>query len=95
MPEITVVVSRADALHARPAAQVVRVVGAHRADVWLGRADGPEPAAEGRSITALLALGIGRGEAVRVRATGPDADAALAAIRAILEDDAAAPGTAP
>jgi PTS hybrid protein len=94
VPEILVVVRRADALHARPAARVVRVVAAHRAEVRLGRADDPASDADGRSITALLALGVGRGETVRVRATGPDAAAALEAIRSILQGDPATPGDA-
>ena len=79
------VVDRADALHARPAAQVVGVVAAQRADVRISRADTPASEADGRSITALLALGVGRGETLRIRATGPGAGDALAAIRAILQ----------
>ena len=92
MPEILIVVDGADALHARPAAQVVRVVATHRSEVRLGRADDPVSDADGRSITALLALGVGRGETVRVRATGPDADAALEAIRMILGSEPAPSG---
>ena len=84
MPEILVAVNHTSALHARPAAQVVRVVAAHASDVRLSRAGAPGTEADGRSITALLALGVRRGETVRVRATGPDADAVLAAIRAVL-----------
>jgi phosphotransferase system HPr (HPr) family protein len=85
VPEILVSVSRADALHARPAAQVVRVVVAHRVEVRIGRAGDPAADADGRSITALLALGVRHGEAVRVRATGPDAEEVLGALRTILE----------
>jgi phosphotransferase system HPr (HPr) family protein len=84
VPEIIVTVGRADALHARPAAQVVRVVAAHASDVRISRGDPPGPEADARSITALLSLGVGRGETVRVRATGPDADAVLAAVGGIL-----------
>ena len=92
MPEILVLVDRADALHARPAAQVVRAVAASRADVRLGRADDAASDADARSITALLSLGVGRGETVRVRATGPDAAEVLEAIRAILHAGPAVPG---
>jgi phosphocarrier protein FPr len=92
MPEILVAVDHADALHARPAAQVVRAVAAHRADVRLSRADDPSSEADARSITALLALGVGRGEMVRVRATGPDAEVVLAAISRILQGGPTASG---
>ena len=92
MPEIVVVVTRPDALHARPAARVVRTVAAHDADVRVARVDDPEADADARSITALLGLGVGPGDHVRVTATGPGATLVLAEIRAILEDDAAAAG---
>jgi len=95
VPQIDVIVARADALHARPAARVVRAVAAHRSEVRLGRVHDPAADADARSITALLALGVGRGEIVRVRATGPDADDVLAAIRAILQDGASLSGEAP
>lgn len=94
MPEILVVVDRPDALHARPAGQVVRVVAAYRADVRISRPDDPASEADGRSITALLALCVGRGEIVRVRATGPDADAALDAVAEILHGGPSASGGA-
>ena len=89
------VVTRADALHARPAAQVVRTVAAHRSEVRLVRVEDPASDADARSITALLALGVGRGDTVRVHATGPDADEVLAAIRAILLDGPSPSGEAP
>ncbi len=89
------VVGRSDALHARPAALVVRTVAAHDAEVHVACADDRASEADGRSITALLALGVRRGDRVRVRATGRDAAAVLDAIRAILEDDRSSLGGAP
>ena len=81
------VVARPDALHARPAARVVRAVAAHDADVRIARLDDLATEADGRSITALLTLGVAAGDSVRVRATGSGSAAVLDEIRAILGGD--------
>jgi phosphotransferase system HPr (HPr) family protein len=68
-------------LHARPAAQVVRIVAAHEAGVWLRVGDRD---ADGRSVLALMGLGAVAGQDVTVRADGPQAAEALAAVTALL-----------
>jgi phosphoenolpyruvate---glycerone phosphotransferase subunit DhaM len=70
-------------LHARPAAQVVRIVAEHEADVSLtvGGRD-----ADARSVLALMGLGATTGQEVTVRAEGPQATQALAAVTELLAD---------
>ena len=78
-------VLRPEGLHARPAAALVRLAAEHGAAVWIARAgDLPGADADARSITEVLALGIRRGEKVRVWAEGPDADALLSRIADLL-----------
>jgi phosphocarrier protein HPr len=64
-------------LHARAAAQLVRTVSQFRAEITVSK-DGQE--VDGRSILGLLMLAAAQGSIIEVRAAGPDAAAALAAI---------------
>jgi phosphoenolpyruvate-protein phosphotransferase/dihydroxyacetone kinase phosphotransfer subunit len=68
-------------LHARPAARFVRTLGGYDAEVWVSNVTtgkGPVPA---RSLSAVATLGVRRGHDIAVRARGPDARAALAALQ--------------
>ncbi len=64
-------------LHARAAAQLVKTVSQFRAEITVIK-DGQE--VDGRSILGLLMLAAAQGSIIEVRAAGPDAAAALAAI---------------
>ena len=57
-------------LHMRPAAEIVKLVKRHRAKVRLFGADNRQ--ADGSSILALLTLGLGHGNPVRVEVEGID-----------------------
>jgi multiphosphoryl transfer protein len=90
-----VVVPLAHGLHARPAARIAQCAAAHGAEVtvaWAGRE------ASARSPVGLMALGLRQGDTAMLSATGPDAEAALAAIAALIESgmgEAHAPAPAP
>lgn len=71
-------------LHARPAALLVKSAARFTARITVTRGD---RAADARSLFSLLALGATRGAAVMVRAEGPDAREALAAIAALFENN--------
>ena len=69
-------------LHARPASQFVTLAGDFECDIRVGRGD---EWVDGRSILSLLSLAAGRGTTLVIRAEGPDARAAIAALGALLE----------
>jgi multiphosphoryl transfer protein len=69
-------------LHARPAALLAASLKSLAADVRIA-ARGRE--ANARSTVALMALGVGRGEPIEIRASGPDAQAAVRALSAVLD----------
>jgi phosphotransferase system HPr (HPr) family protein len=71
----------AQALHARPASTVVAAAGGFAAAVAI-EVDGRT--ANAKSVLSLMALDVAAGDRVVVRADGPDADAAVAAIDAVL-----------
>jgi phosphocarrier protein FPr/phosphocarrier protein len=68
-------------IYTRPAALLADSVRSLAADVRIA-AHGRE--ANARSIVALMALGVERGEEIEIRATGPDATVAVQALAAVL-----------
>ena len=71
-------------LHARPAAEFVRVAERFRARVKLSK-DGV--AANGRSILSILTLAAESGSRVVLEVSGQDEEAAFAALKEMLERD--------
>jgi len=80
------VVTNPSGLHARPAATFVKTASRYDADVRIVDLDTGSDEISGRSLLALMALGIRRGSRVRVSATGPEAQTALAELRTLIED---------
>ncbi|MCX7339231.1 MAG: HPr family phosphocarrier protein [Hyphomicrobiales bacterium] len=78
-----VVIVNRKGLHARATAKLVQTVERFAADVWIARCG---EVVGGRSIMALLTLGAGVGTTILVAAKGDDADAAIAAIVALVDD---------
>lgn len=70
-------------LHARAAAQLVKVAGAHAARVTIEK-DGQS--ADGKSIMAVMMLAAAKGSRITVTAEGSDEVAALDAIEALVAD---------
>ena len=70
-------------LHARASAKFVQLVEKFSAEVWVTR--GSETVG-GTSIMGLMMLAAGPGTSVTVSATGPEAQAALDAIAALIAD---------
>lgn len=69
-------------LHARASAKFVQTVERFNAEVWVTR--GAETVG-GTSIMGLMMLAAGPGSMITVSAIGPDAAAAVEAIRALVE----------
>lgn len=81
--EATFVVAAELGLHARPAGRFVSVSGGFESDVQVARDDDPEWV-NGRSVLSILSLAAGQGTILRIRAEGPDAREAVAALGALL-----------
>jgi phosphotransferase system HPr (HPr) family protein len=69
-------------LHARPAGQVTKAASGFDAQVWL--TTGTRDDVDARSVLAVMGLGAVAGESVRVRASGPQAAEAVAAVASVL-----------
>jgi phosphocarrier protein len=79
---VTLTITNRRGLHARASAKFVTLASGFEAVVTVAR-DGQEVV--GTSIMGLMMLGAGIGETIEVKADGPDADAALAAIVGLVE----------
>lgn len=75
------IVNRAG-MHARPAAEFVKLAGSFESDIWLER-DGLE--VNGKSIMGVLMLAAEKGARLRVAAEGSDADDAVDALADLVD----------
>lgn len=75
-------------LHARPAGEFVSLASRFASEIAVGRA---EEWVDGRSVLSLLSLAAAHGTNLRIRATGPDAAEAVAALGRLLEARAGDP----
>lgn len=80
------VIHNPSGLHARPAAAFVRAAGRFDARVQVADLDAGSAPVAGDSLLSLMALGVRPGTRVRVSATGPQAQEAVDALRAMIED---------
>ena len=83
MPERTVTIVNKVGLHARPAAQIVKLAAKFKSDITLVRDDLEVNA---KSIMGVMMLAAECGAQLVVRAEGPDADQALDALAQLIAD---------
>ena len=84
MPEITLVVRNKVGLHARPAALFVQTAKQFDCDVKVTHG---EREGNAKSILSVLALGVDQGAEIIIHTEGEGADACLAALEALIEDN--------
>jgi len=82
MLERTLQVQNAHGIHARPAAEIVKVAGRFKANITIAR-DGLEVNA--KSIMGVMMLAAEHGAHIVLRADGEDAAAALEALVALID----------
>lgn len=88
MQEARLTITHAAGLHARPAALFVRTAASFGATVRLTNLTrNPEREADAKSILSLMTLGVEHGHEILIRADGPDEDAAIDALRLLVERD--------
>ena len=80
--ERTATIVNQDGLHARPAAQIVRIASTFDSDIELSK-DGMD--VNGKSIMGVMMLAAECGSAIIIRATGHDAERAVEALAALVD----------
>ena len=81
MVERTVQILNKNGLHARPAAEIVKLAAKFRSEITISR-DGTE--VNGKSIMGVMMLAAECGASIVLRANGEDAEQALDAISALI-----------
>ena len=81
--ERPVTIQNRHGLHARPAAEVVKAASRFQADITLVRDD---MEVNGKSIMGVMMLAAECGATVTVRASGPDAEQAVAALELLVNN---------
>jgi multiphosphoryl transfer protein len=82
---VELAVPNAQGLHARPAARLVQAARGFDAEIELENLSAGRGPASARSLNGVATLGVRRGERIRIRARGAQAQAALEALRALVE----------
>ena len=82
MTERSVQIVNKNGLHARPAAEIVKVASKFQSDITMVRDD---LEVNGKSIMGVMMLAAEYGSTLLVRANGPDADQAVSAIAELVE----------
>lgn len=89
MPEATFTIEHPSGLHLRPANLLYQLAQQYEGPLLLANLDRPlVPEIDARgSLFDIISLGVSRGHRVRVRTHGADAEAALEAIRALIDSN--------
>ena len=83
MPERMVQIVNKNGLHARPAAEIVKLAAKFKSDITIVKDDLD---VNGKSIMGVMMLAAGKGAKVTFETSGPDEDEALTAIIALVND---------
>jgi phosphocarrier protein HPr len=82
MAEQSVQIRNKNGLHARPAAEIVKAASKFKSDITISRED---MEVNGKSIMGVMMLAAEFGATITLRANGPDAGDAIAAIASLVE----------
>ncbi|MBK9326106.1 MAG: HPr family phosphocarrier protein [Thiobacillaceae bacterium] len=83
MPEREIEIINRLGLHARASAKLTQTAGQFQCEVWLSR-NGRR--VNGKSIMGVMMLAAARGTTIKLETSGPDANEALGALVALIED---------
>ncbi len=87
MPSITLTVTNSVGLHARPAALFVQTAKKFPCSITLRNLTSQKPAANAKSPLSVLTQAVNQGHQILIEAEGESADAALAALKELVESD--------
>ena len=91
MPQKDFTITNKLGIHARPAAQFVKVANSYPCDI---RVEKDDDEVDGKSILGLMMLAAGHGSVISVSTEGDQADEALAALGELIVHDFESPATA-
>ncbi len=87
MPSITLTVNHSAGLHARPAALFVKLAASFPCTITLRNLTKQKPPANAKSALSVLTQAVNQGQQITIEAEGDSADAALAALKELVESN--------
>jgi phosphotransferase system HPr (HPr) family protein len=87
MPSLTLTIHHASGLHARPAAQFVKLAASFPCTLTVRNLANGKPAANAKSVLSVLTQGVNTGHEIELTAEGDRAAEALAAIKELIESN--------
>lgn len=84
--ELTLKIEHPSGLHLRPAALFVKTAARFQSNISIANLDRVgRPPSDAKSMFGVMQQGVSQGHRVRLRADGPDADEALAALKQLVD----------
>lgn len=84
MKEFAYVITDRVGIHARPAGIVVKTAQKYNAEILVGRGDAQ---ADAKKLMQIMALGVKKGEEIRVTVEGTDEEEAAVAMENVLKEN--------
>jgi phosphoenolpyruvate-protein phosphotransferase/dihydroxyacetone kinase phosphotransfer subunit len=85
--EIVLTLHNIHGLHARPAARFVQTAASFKAEVRVANLTNGKGPVSARSLNAIATLGAVEEHQIRISASGPESEAALAALKALVDEN--------
>ncbi len=87
MPSLTLTIHHAAGLHARPAALFVKTAQGFPCAIKIQNLTSQKPLANAKSPLSVLTQGVNQGHQILIEAEGDQAEAALAALQQLVENN--------
>lgn len=87
MPNLSLKIDHSVGLHARPAAEFVKLASTFPCDIQIKNSTTETKFVSAKSILGVLTLGVNQGHTVLINAEGEQADQALEAIKKLIESN--------
>jgi len=87
MPSLTLTIRHPAGLHARPAAQFVKMAASFPCTLTVRNLTNSKPAVNAKSVLSVLTQAVNQGHMVELTAEGERAEEALAALRELVESN--------
>jgi phosphocarrier protein FPr len=87
LPNLSLKIDHSVGLHARPAAEFVKLASTFPCDIQIKNSTTETKFVSAKSILGVLTLGVNQGHTVLINAEGEQADQALEAIKKLIESN--------
>lgn len=87
MPSLIITIQHSSGLHARPAAQFVKMAASFPCSLTVRNITSNKLAANAKSVLSVLTQGVNKGHEIELVAEGERAEEALAAIKELIESN--------